>query len=176
MLCGIRCQCTFMNEIIHLLLGLPRFLVSPGRPELNAGFPSVVCLISPHDQPCYFILSLLIVSMISRTLEFIMASLSLQVALKFPSRFSGIDPKFFKNCLKLLDFLKSCRWSIYKQYNNIFIIIKFPQKWKVAPNGKSCQKVAEQPVVKANYGLEILADLRVRIPQRLTMNPLMMRF
>ena len=42
-LCGTRCQCTFVNEIIHLVLGLPRFLVSPGRPEHNAGFPSVVC-------------------------------------------------------------------------------------------------------------------------------------
>ena len=52
-------------------------------------------------------LNFLIVPMISRTLEFIMASLSPQVAPK-----SELNPKFFKSCLKLLDFskrlLKNC--------------------------------------------------------------------
>ena len=49
--------------------------------------------------------------MISRTLEFIMASLSPQVAPK-----SELNPKFFKSCLKLLDFskrlLKNCSFKI----------------------------------------------------------------
>ena len=110
-----RCQCTFMNEIIHLVLGLPRFLVSPGRPEHNAGFPLVVSSVHLATWPASLLyLSLLIVSMMFRSLKFIMASLSLQVALKFPNRYSGIDPKFFKSCIKLLDFpkklLKNCSW------------------------------------------------------------------